>query len=957
RGQIAPSIEEAQADAPWKGQYSDEELLQRYRKHVGGRPSEIDEYEAYPEPDDDDVDEISRPGQYILEDFEEHGGIQQVAREMPSLFGIEPQGVLAGEELLYDDRPMRGQYAPIPGGGITMQDGSTQKGSSEYPIGPGFARVKEDFERDNPGFKFTIYGQYGGIRSLESNFQRVLNNKQHWVNYFTPEAIAKGRPTKADLLPGKLEDLQKSPHTHANAADVLLNADIKQYGTVPGRHRGERFPSNEAMANSPQGRWMYANDSYNLLVRGWVPRGKGYSNIKGIPDPNADRNEYWHIEYNPEAAMAELRRLGYLDAEGFLKPPVYDASSRNAEIVKEAQGTSVLEQTDEQKLSALTASAEDDLKDIKRRFPEDTVGQSMARLMGNYQGSERRYQKALQDAYPKIEELQQAEFEANDATQRAKQRALSIEKGLRGHQSAMAKTISGQIEEIETRRVEKIDGIMQNMDAATQRIREMDISATRMFDYLEVKKDKDGKPILDDKGQPVTETNPLKVGAVILASLALITNAFFTFKSAAKKKGNKIPFLAWDMMLQAMNLDLRNQEAALTGEQAELNAEYNRLNYWNKYFGDLEAAKLHTKVLFLDYIEGEIKRHTAGWKDVEAQGAITVLLKKKEALKAETKAQLLGRVAESAGREMSNTMSLLTGRETIKTRKQEILIKAYSARGREARKRKKLNIQDQAARNQAFKFLPVIKEVKTLWLRSGGNTNIMLKGLAKTGLFELLPPEIQGMDIPGGQTAYDLGRIESIRSQYAAVLTKAMGETGALAEKEQLRAMTQIPLGDHSELGRWKIERLMSSMKLLASDEYYLMDYKTRTGLIQFILDQPDTPDGVRASIDIMDSVTGSWGEPGEIKTSKQVSREQEAQLGKGRYPSDSDPGHRGRVIGPGAAFGQADKESWGSKRRGQVRKQRKETKQQRENRRRMEAKRGNQGNQELGKPAGTALR
>ncbi|MAH50512.1 hypothetical protein CMI37_32115, partial [Candidatus Pacearchaeota archaeon] len=32
RGQIAPSIEEAQADAPWKGQYSDEELLQRYRK-------------------------------------------------------------------------------------------------------------------------------------------------------------------------------------------------------------------------------------------------------------------------------------------------------------------------------------------------------------------------------------------------------------------------------------------------------------------------------------------------------------------------------------------------------------------------------------------------------------------------------------------------------------------------------------------------------------------------------------------------------------------------------------------------------------------------------------------------------------------------------------------------------------------------------------------------------------
>tara|TARA_Y100000310_G_C20694397_1_gene824456 strand:- start:1779 stop:4832 length:3054 start_codon:yes stop_codon:yes gene_type:complete len=857
RGPAPISVDDAKALQPFKGDYSDNELLQLYRTETG----------------DEEI---------ALEDFDPAtGGIQQAAQEAPSLFGIQPQE--EAPEGGYDDRPGEGQYAPIQGGGITMQDGSIQKGSSEYPIGPAYARLGTDFEAENPDSKFVVYSQHGAIRSADSNFQRILQNKRHWRNYFTPEAIAGGNPTKADLLPGKWQDLQRSPHVHAEAADIMLNANVAEFGTVTGKD-GKQYPSNAAMANSPQGKWMYADNAYNLLVRGWIPRGKGYANRTGITDPNApDRQELWHIEYNPEAANEELRRLGYLDKDGFLIPPKGDTTSRNADIIAEAGATSIYHQTSDERLAEMETIVADEIRDLGRGPKEESRGRKFARLVSKYEKAEADVNKAVAEYGPEILRLTDIENKAKEDTARAKQKATALETSLRDMQSGMAKGVAADIEEHDRLRIEKTNRIMADMEAATKRVRDMDVNAFRMFQFIETKKDKDGNVIKDENGKAVTEVNNLKAGLTIAAAIALIANAFFTFQSSARKKGNKVPFLAWDMILQAMNLDLRNQEAALDGEQAELNAEYNRLNYWNKYFDDKDAAKLKQKDLFLDYVETEILKHTAHWKDVDAQGAIKTILAKKSEEQAATKAALAERVAINAGRDMTNSLGAMQKREAIITQKQSILIKAWAARGTAAARKKKLAPEEKAARNQAFKFLPLAKELKTLWRKSGTDVNIVLKAIASSGLGTLLPTTVGDFDVPYGQEIQDLTRIREIRQQYAAVLTKAMGETGALAEKEQLRAMTQIPLGDHSELGMWKMDRLIASMNLLASDEYYLMDSQTRRRLADEILAQPDTLAGVKRATEIMNSVTQLWDPQGtkfQIRSERQVSREAEGRMG-----------------------------------------------------------------------------
>tara|TARA_R100001480_G_scaffold153987_1_gene158109 strand:+ start:521 stop:3472 length:2952 start_codon:yes stop_codon:yes gene_type:complete len=847
RGQAAIPFEQEKMLQPFAGKYTDEQLLQRYRKETGQENVGTEDFPV----------------------VDGKGGIQQAAREVPALFGIQDQGLREGEEQKYDDRPMEGQYLPVQGGGITMSDGSIQKGSSEYPIGPAYARLSSDFEESNPGEVFRVGSVYGAIRSVEENFQRVLGERKHWENYFTEESIARGSPTKADLLPGKWEDLQRSPHVHANAADISLSSDIAKYGTVLGKD-GKSYPSEAAMFNSSQGKWMYGNDSYNLLIRGWVPAGKGYGASSGITEDNTGRKELWHIEYNPEAARDELERLGFLDEDGFLKPPIADPTSRNQELVNKAGAASLYSQTPDEDLAEVTTSIQQTLEQMQRDFPDENLGQIINRWGGGLRREQEKLSKRIQETLPLRLEAEEKASKAKAEVERLKAAHFSLEKSLREQKTGMAKATAGALEQVEKDRASKADGIMANMDNTADKIRGMDINAFRQFQFVKPKLDEKGKPVLDEDGEPVTELNPLKTAYTIAAGIALLANAFFTFKSSARKKGNKVPFLVWDMIMQSVNLDLRNQEAALQGEHAKLNADHNRLGDWNNYFGNKETALLKQKELFFGYVEEKIKEGTAHWKDAESRMAVDTILAESKNKRAQIKLDIQGLVTEAANNEYRAQLEPAISVEGVKSEKQELLIKAIGASVRvDARKSKKLQLtsKQKDAQAQAFKFLPIAKELQQLWKQAGSDKNLILKGMARTGAFSFVPKlaAISG-------DAYALEKMRQIQQQYAAVLTKAMGEVGALAEKEQIRAMSQIPISDSRELGAWKLERLMLSMKLVASDQFYVMDSKTRQVMINEIFKQPDTMEGVKYATSLMDDVTRLWDNSStQIKQRKEL--------------------------------------------------------------------------------------
>ena len=764
--------------------------------------------------------------------------------EEPAIFD-GPEG--QGEDLIRAEYMVNTQGVDT----IPLSDGTAQKLPKAYPYAGAFQDLIADANKRN--IKIAANAEHGAFR--EDPAQRYIDNPKTYSHVFKNPA---GPYTKENIKESELAKLYKSSHNLDAAGqgapiaiDVYMNLHKESKALeAQGKGRGltpDGLPTNEAFNNSEIGEYFNENTNYNLLKHGWVPIGYDkqwydlYGEAEGLPKGihhGHGRFEHWHIEYRPDEAKRRLIKLNYMDPEtGMLIPPASsfgpDGKMKDGIIVGDGKtgGDRVISNDDYLSLAKKNYRSKSKV--------DDPIGSIQANLdVLNKNTAARDKLRPEMERSVLLHAAEQQKQEKLNLESRKKLAAFDVETALA--KAAYLGEVDKDLNTLEESYRKKSTESLKAIKSASDWMKANRPDPYRQFAWL----NKDGN---------VTTGKFLYT---LGAAIALVANAVVTVKTAMKKKGRTVPFMAWDMIMQAMNLDIRAQESAMAGAQAEMNAEISYLGKLSSVSDNKRANILELKKAYLEHSKAKVEVAKKEWgakgkEDIAAQ--YDALSKKHDAeiqsLNYQLKNEVINKNREELGAKVSG-LSVI-GSQQAKALDQvmsaEIAMANQNVRKGNARE---LTAKERESQQAAFNAVITLKEVQGLW-DTVGKANPFFKWLNSKGAFHLI--NFDGVTREGE-------KLRTLREQLAAQWARMQGNVGNLTKIEQARGMMAIPLKDSDELGIWKIERGMTRARLNAISKWYLLSDSAREQIMTRYVNFPNTPQGVRDQVQYLNNIIRDLG-------------------------------------------------------------------------------------------------
>ena len=702
------------------------------------------------------------------------------------------------------------------------------------PPAEAFYRMAQAYEAET-GEKLIITS---GQRTIEE--QRAL--QPNWPE----EKLARGQHVK-----GKAYDIHMVP----DAADGVVVKGGKEWKT------GHR--------ETPEYKWLEKNAAKF-----------GFTNTAPTHEPSG-RKEWWHWEFT---GLPETDNQAAIDAaQGSPWPPVGSAKPGQSSPANPlAAGspapsagipltpTGVVQHVADQYNKSLEASGTvRGMVDVQEDI--EATEQAMADSIGNAYGSAKDLLAKRNEADRALKNAQlevvNKEITAEKYAQAQEEKALESRELLR--QDARAAAIEKK----------------KRIDEITNKLRSREISPWSIFGAY--------------TDNPETGEREFSAGKALFtftAGMALLANAALTMATSLRKKGKTTPFLVYDMLKSAIQIDTQAQVKDAQKDIDVIREDRKTYNEMYDEIQDEEVFRHHQQAGKIAVIRSGIKQHKLKADSVELRNSLDELdlrlksdqdkaeLAKETALQANTK-----RVAETSISAISaESQKRVQQARTVATGLSNIA--RDTARAVKAGK-KKLSPSQRNNLTTARRWADEgrIRELETLWDRAGmneGNFDEFMGGDLRQWMAKQVvkrwdtngwPEWFKGIiggstTVKGGQyedpvtkeivfladekisRMSDLERIETIRTVYATQLAKTLGDVGAIAVQEGNRAMNSLPLADSGPLGYWKLMRFKQRMLLAGSEKYQLLSEEGKETLRGMALRFPDTVPGVKKQVAVYEA-------------------------------------------------------------------------------------------------------
>jgi len=339
--------------------------------------------------------------------------------------------------------------------------------------------------------------------------------------------------------------------------------------------------------------------------------------------------------------------------------------------------------------------------------------------------------------------------------------------------------------------------------------------------------------------------------------------------------------------MQAIDRDMRGQEAALTGKHQELNS---RISLLGQYYKATASKKLSLRNLQLDYInEAKLQTEQRGLtaKSVEQKADLETLSFKLQAESDKVKMKQAKEDSEHVSGRLSKLQGVLYERDLQagKIALQDVRVRAAEVQMAKHKAAKhKLTPKQKNAISVSLTFIEKLKRMRQLWgAAAGKGAGWVAKKIASSGVLGEGHPAV-----PEESALHYLIQYNTIVETSLAEAAKMMGNSGAITEPEQKRGGFMFAVTDSPEVGAAKLDRLIARTRLSTMRAWHQMNEEMKGRYISRMLKIPNTPAGIAEQavyinglIDDL-TMTGERNEQ-DLALNFEVDKEGEASPGTGQ--------------------------------------------------------------------------
>jgi len=324
---------------------------------------------------------------------------------------------------------------------------------------------------------------------------------------------------------------------------------------------------------------------------------------------------------------------------------------------------------------------------------------------------------------------------------------------------------------------------------------------------------------------------------------------------------------------------MRGQEAALAGKHQEINSRVSILGALRKEAKNEKAALIQAHKLYLDEAMAAVEKKKQENISIEQKNLIDELGFNIIAAQRKAVSDIKSAIHEGSLDRVSRLQTveykkdLHPGKiESVKTMNALRLARAQAITKKEDR----LPSAMENIRQQHFKWIPIVKRMKTLW------------GMAKdAGSIKRFIAKYGGGKIPGGvfDPKGEFGALLQLRKEIetmAAASAKMGGNSGGITEAEQTRGKMEFPDDDRYKHGVERYDWLITRLHLGSLRAWYNLNDRMRGEIIGNILKFRDDKDGLIKQVSYMKSLIGRLSVTGEETTESLIAggKEQDLALG-----------------------------------------------------------------------------
>ncbi len=654
------------------------------------------------------------------------------------------------------------------------------------------------------------------------------------------------------LHPGwSKEKAMRGQHVHGNAYDIYM-APPEDGPFV--EKDGVKYRSGHQLTD--EYKWLAANASKFGFVN------------TAPTEERSGRKEYWHWEYTGPGGTAEYpEEVTHAHAEAAGLPelalePIPQKKSRLKQAILDGEHIPHISMQ-KQMLDG----------DLDSRMLSDTASGVLEQMSRQYAENDFRIDQAdtaleeankLRTASNNLKESINAQYGDTAALiekQEQEARIIAENKLDLSKKEAQAKQVEADINEFQNNlantwremALEEGQKRLEQIDLEIAELKKQDTSPWSMFGFYSTN---------EETGQEEWDWG--KSSFTFVSAMALLANFAATMGSATSKKGGRVPFLVFDMLKAAMDHDTKAQLNSINKTLKGI--EKSRAQYKDVY-NLYQNQALAANQLRIDKVQGirdGIAVEKARAKTPEMKAALDMV---DEKFAVELRKQQTGRdkaIMDAQAQEANTAIQALNSEKANQRGLQSQYLNGLINLANMRVKREKLSPDQRKLMSNAEDMIPQIMEVEKLWARSGDETLAkMYHKRAPEGMRTLILEMGEKFGKPGSfQTLSDLERLWVIRETYAPKLAKAMGDAGNLAEKEQARAMNQLPMWDSTETGWWKVIRFKQRVLMAASPAYQRLSQPEKMMLRKMILAENDDVEGLKKQVEIQERFLRETGSP-----------------------------------------------------------------------------------------------